>query len=154
MHKSQQNQTYKNGVRISDELASLIIDSITELGGVVHSGFVPHGVFAKVLQNLKLSKTTVSKNWFLYVNFGKDFPRPKLGPVKFAHSKLSSEDLDYIRDLLAINPTIYRKEITDLLLQNTNSSFNSVSLSTIAPNVKYHLCAETSGRPWTRKKND
>ena len=152
MHTSRQNRTYKNGVRISNELSSLIIDSITELGGVVHSGFVPRGVFAKVSRNLKLSKTTVSKNWYLFVNFGNNFPKPKPGRVRFAHSKLSTEDLDYIRDLIVINPTIYRKEIRDLLLQNTNSAFNSVLLTTIAHTVRYRLSAKTSGKPWTPKK--
>ena len=124
MHTSKLNRSYKNGVRILNELSSLIIDSISELGGVVHSGYVPRGVFAQVSCTLKLSKTTVSKKWYLVVNFGTDFPKPKPGRQRFAASKLSTEDLDYIRDLTVINPTIYRKEIRELLLQNTNSFFD------------------------------
>ena len=88
--------------------------------------------------------------WFLFVTHGYDAPKPKPGPRVNSSRILSEEDVDYVRQLVSINPTIYRSEIRDLLLENTNSAFNDISLSTVKRTVRHRLSADA--KPWTRKK--
>ena len=51
---------------------------------------------------------------------------------------LSSEDEEYIRDLVLLKPTLYKREIRESVLGNTNSHYPSLSWDTIARTV--HAC--------------
>ena len=62
--------------------------------------------------------------------------------------KLSEEDTDYIKQLVSLQPTIHKREIRDLLLQNTNSNFTDISVSTIQTTVQSRI----SGVQFTWKK--
>ena len=147
--KSSLNRTYERGKRISPELFALIIDSIVELGGDPLTGIIPHGVISSVSKKLKLAHITVKGKWNLFVEYGHDIPTPKPGPPRNLHTLLSDEDVDYIRDIVSIKLTIYHREIRQLLVENTNSVFTNVSLSTIKCTVCHQLSID---KPWTRKK--
>ena len=147
--KSSLNRTYERGKRISPELFALIINSIVELGGDPLTGIIPHGVISSVSKKLKVAHITVKGKWNLFVEYGYDIPKPKPGPPPNIPTLLSDEDVDYIRDIVSIKPTIYHREIRQLLVENTNSTFTNVSLSTIKHAVCHRLSID---KPWTRKK--
>ena len=147
--KSSLNRTYKRGKRISPELFALIIDSIVELGGDPLTGIIPRGVISSVSKKLKVAHITVKGKWNLFIEYGYDIPTRKPGPPPNIHTLLSDEDVDYIRDIVSIKPTIYRREIRQLLVENTNSAFTNVSLSTIKCTICHRLSID---KPWTRKK--
>ena len=52
---------------------------------------------------------------------------------------LSSEDEEYIRDLVLLKPTLYKREIRELVLENTNSHYPSLSWDTIARTLHTHI---------------
>ena len=137
--KSSLNRTYERGKRVPPELFALIIDSIVELGGDPLTGIIPRGVIRSVSKKLKLAHITVKGKWNLFVEYGYNIPTPKPGPPPNIHSLLSDEDVDYIRDIVSIKPTIYHREIRQLLVENTNSAFANVFLSTIKRTVRHRL---------------
>ena len=136
-HKTpNRKRTYVNGKPLSLELRSLIIDKIRNNGGDEETAKVPYGTFAIVASELNLHKTTVSKTWRNYLLNGTlETLRPMAGPPRI----LSNEDVEYIRELVLLKPTLYKCEIRDLVLQNTNSHYPNLSNDTLYRTVRTRI---------------
>ena len=52
---------------------------------------------------------------------------------------LSEEDHQFIKQLVLLDPTIYKTEIRDKIYQYSNSPPPSISISTISRTVRYRL---------------
>ena len=61
---------------------------------------------------------------------------------------LSNEDVEYIRELVLLKPTLYKREIRDLVLQNTNSHYPNLSNDTVYRTV----CTRISCVKFTNKR--
>ena len=132
---SAQNREYVNGTSLTPDVRQLIVDKITECGGCVKTGKVPRGVFSQVAIDLCLSNPVVSRIWKYYFVTGtvvniRYRPQDRL---------LSSEDEEYIRDLVQMTPTLYKKEIREHVLNNTNSPITDISVGTIYRTVHHRL---------------
>ena len=55
---------------------------------------------------------------------------------------LSPEDEEYIRQLVLMKPTLYKREIQDLLLQNKNSDISQISMTTIFDTVHHRISSK------------
>ena len=106
------------GATLCNELRLLIVDKIKTFGYCKEMCKPKRGAFAAVAHDLHLSKMTVSKIWNLYALSDSIVPcKAKPGPQR----KLSNEDTLYIKQLVLLKPTIYRREIRYHLLENTKS---------------------------------
>ena len=133
---SSRHRTYVKGSPLSADLRQLIIDKLISSGAVKETNFVPRGVLSIVAKDLQLHQTTVKNIWTLFCTTGAlDVQKCIRGPQR----KLSDEDVDYIRLLVELKPTLYKKEIRQLLLENTNSTFTDVSLSLVKNTVRTRL---------------
>ena len=65
--------------------------------------------------------------------------------------KISDEDQEYIKMLVSSNPTIYRHEVHNLLVENSNTlhDCSDVSLTTIKKTIQFRM---ENDKNWTRKK--
>lgn len=59
--KNQYGRSYVNGKALSDDLASLVVADICEMGGNIETKYVPIGVRTEVAYKYKLCKDTVNK---------------------------------------------------------------------------------------------
>ena len=143
-------RTYVNGKPLSLELRSLVIDKIKKNGGNEETATVPYGTFATVASDLNLHKTTVSKTWRNYLLNGTlETVRPTAGP----HRLLSSEDVEYIRQLVLLKPTLYKREIRDLVLENTNSHYPNLSTDTVFRTVRTRISSVKFTNKRTQRSN-
>ena len=130
--KSCLNRNYTWGKSLSLELWTLIIDKVKESRGSIETGKVPYGALATVAKSLNLYRSTVSKMWKHFLIHGTvETYRGNCGHERI----LTSEDVEYIRQLILLKPTLYQREIRELVLQNTNHIYPSLSLSTIQNTV-------------------
>ena len=112
--------------------------------GTSLKGIFSKVVFSKVANDLCLSNPTVARIWKYYTankTVIKSDNRPK-------DHLLSPEDEEYIRDLVLMKPTLYKKEIREFVLHNTNTPITDVSLATIYRTVRHRI----SGKQFTMKK--
>ena len=101
-------RSYDNGKPLALELKKLVVDKVQFYGGSIHTGNIPRGTFAKVSRDLCLHKTTMSKTWNKFLlNGTHEIVRSRPGKQRI----LSSEDVEYIRDLVMLKPTLYKREI-------------------------------------------
>ena len=114
------------------------------------TGRVPRGVFNKVADDLNLSNPSVSRIWKYFVA-NNSLVRMDKQPVK---RLLSQEDEDYVRDLVQMKPTLYKKEICDLVLRNTNTPITDISLSTIYRTVCHRICSIQFTMKKTQRSNE
>ena len=143
-------RTYVNGKALSLELRSLVIDKIKKNGGNEETATVPYGTFAIVASDLNLHKTTVSKTWRNYLLNGTlETVRPTAGPPQI----LSSEDVEYICDLVLLKPTLYKCEIRDLVLENTNSHYPNLSTDTVFRTVRTRISSIKFTNKRTQRSN-
>ena len=143
-------RTYVNGKSLSLELRSLVIDKIKKNGGNEETATVPYGTFAIVASDLNLHKTTVSKTWRNYLLNGTlETVRPRAGPPRI----LSNEDVEYIRDLVLLKPTLYKREIRDLVLENSNSHYPSLSNDTVYRTVRTRISSIKFTNKRTQRSN-
>ena len=147
---SKRNRQYQNGTALSQDLRQLIVDKVKEHGGCVATGRVPRGVFNKVADDLNLSNPSVSRIWKYFVA-NNSLVRMDKQPVK---RLLSQEDEDYIRDLVQMKPTLYKKEIRHLVLRNTNTPITDISLSTIYRTVRHRICSIQFTMKKTQRSNE
>ena len=141
---SSRNRQYTSGTALSPDIRRIVISKITESGGSLETGVIPRGVLMKVANEMSLSHCSVSRIWKNYVLNGTVTNynhKPK------AHL-LSPEDEEYIRQLVLMKPTFYKKEIRELVLENTNSPITDVSMTTIFRTVRQRI----SGKVFTMKK--
>ena len=141
---SLRHREYVPGTSITPELRRLIIDKVKQLGGSVDTGKVPRGVFNKVANDLCVSNPSVSRIWKYYAATNT--------VIKIGHKPkdriLSREDEEYIRDLVLMKPTLYKKEIREFVLTNTNTPIQNLSLATIFKTVRHRI----SSKQFTMKK--
>ena len=143
-------RSYDNGKPLPLALKKLVIDKVEFYGGSIHTGKVPRGTFAKISRDLSLHKTTVSKTWNKFLlNGTHEIVHSKPGKERI----LSSEDVEYIRDLIMLKPTLYKREIRELVLQNTNSYYPSLSRDTIARTVRTHISCVKFTSKRTQRSN-
>ena len=143
-------RNYDNGKPLSLELKKLVVDKIEVYGISIDTGKVPHGTFAKVAKDLCLHKTTVSKTWNKFLlNGTHEIVRSKPSNQRI----LSSEDMEYIRDLVMLKPTLYKCEIRELVLENTNSYYPSLSWDTIARTVRTRISCVKFTKKHTQRSN-
>ena len=141
---STRERTYSNGKSLSEDLRTLIIDKLQNLGASHVTGKIPCGVVTIVAKDLKLSNTVVSKIWKYYVvNKTVVVTRNRI-----RNRILSEEDEDYIRQLVLMKPTLYKREIRQLVLQNTNTRIPHLSMTTVFDTVRHRI----SGKQFTIKK--
>ena len=95
-------------------------------------------------------KTTGSKTWNKFLlNGTHEIVQSKPGKQWI----LSSEDVEYIRDLVMLKPTLYKHEIRELVLQNTNSYYPSLSRDTIARTVRTCISCVKFTNKCTQRSN-
>ena len=143
-------RSYDNGKPLALELKKLVVDKVQFYGGSIHNGKVPRGTFAKVSRDLCLHKTTVSKTWNKFLlNGTHEIVRSKPGKQRI----LPSEDVEYIHDLVMLKPTLYKHEIRELVLQNTNLYYPSLSRDTIARTVRTRISCVKFTNKGTQRSN-
>ena len=147
---SKRNREFVNGTSLTPDVKQLILDKITECGGCLKTGKVPRGVFSQVAIELCLSNPVVSRIWKHYVLTG------SVDHIRYRPQErlLSSEDEEYIRDLVQITPTLYKKEIRELVLNNTNSPITDISVGTIYRTVRHRLCGKQMTMKKTQRSNE
>ena len=138
-------RSYDNGKPLPLALKKLVIDKVE-----FYTGKVPHGTFAKISRDLSLHKTTVSKTWNKFLlNGTHEIVCSKPGKEWI----LSSEDVEYIHDLIMLKPTLYKCEIRELVLQNTNLYYPSLSRDTIARTVRTRISCGKFTSKCTQRSN-
>ena len=142
---SSRNRTFSNGVAVGEELRHLIIDKLLILTASSSEGKLLRGSFSFVAKDLHLSNPTVSKVWRYYIL------NKTVVPTWFHQGCriLSQEDEEYIRQLVLMKSTLYKKEIRHFLLQNTNTPIQHVSMTTIFDTVWHRI----SSKQFTYKKS-
>ena len=133
MNVSNGNCSYVNGQALSKDMRSLIIDKMKRSCVSHYAVFVRRGVMVAVARELGVDKSSVSRIWKKYCLTSTHEDSRNNRPSR--PRKLDDEDVDYIRQLVLMKPTIYKSEIRDLVLENTNSPDLSVSLSTVTKTV-------------------
>ena len=135
---------------MSLELKKLVVDKIEVYGSSIDTGKVPFGTFAKIAKDLYLHKTTVRKTWNKFLlNGTHEIVQSKPGNQWI----FSSEDVEYIHDLVMLKPTLYKCEIRELVLENTNSYYPSLSWDTIARNVRTRISCVKFTNKCTQRSN-
>ena len=146
MNVSNGNHSYVNGQALSKDMCSLIIDKMKHSCISHDTVFDRRGVMVAVAHELGVDKSSVSRIWKKYCLTGTHEDSHNNRPSR--PRKLDDKDVDYIRQLVLMKPTIYKSEIWDLVLENTNSPDLSVSLSTVTKTVIERI----SDKRFTQKK--
>ena len=146
---SSQNRTFTNGVALSDDIHRIVIDKLLFRGASTATRKIPRGLVMVVAKELQLSNPTISKIWkYFVINNCVSLTRFRQGP-----RILSPEDEEYIRQLILMKPTLYKREICDLLLQNRNSDIRQVSMTTIFDTVCYRISSKQFTYKRTQRSN-
>ncbi len=145
---NKQGRFYDSGAPLSNDLRELIVADIKEKGGNSQTGRIPYGVIGSVAKKYRVCPETVSKIWKRFVE--NQNVEPSKRGVKTGQGRLlTSEDEQYVEQLLHLNPTMYQKEIKKNLLEYSNNpELTAISIPTISRTIRTRL----SGGKWSRKK--
>ena len=147
---SKKNRTYYSGVTTSTEIRQLVVDKLISYGASYSTGRVPYGVLSKVAEDLFLSSMTVKRVWNYYIVNSTVQPFcAKPGP----NHKLTDEDVDYVHQLVIFKPSLYKKEIRELILENSNTNYDSLSVSTIQKTVRERISSIKFTHKQTQRSN-
>ena len=147
---SKKKRTYYSGITTSTEIRQLVVDKLISYGASCSTGRVPYGVLSKVAKDLFLSSMTVKRVWNYYiVNSTVEPFRAKPGP----NQKLTDEDVDYVCQLVIFKPSLYKKEIRELILENSNSNYDSLSVSTVQKTVRERISSIKFTHKRTQRSN-
>lgn len=142
-------RTFNVGCPLGNDYRFAIVQALMSHGSNTSSGAVPRGTYVKVSKQFLVTPATVRNIWYLYVQHGTVSPIKK-GRPPGSGLKLTEEDTVYVKQLVTLTPTIYRSEIRDKLVENSNNISNAseISISTICRTVRHRL----SDKVWTRKR--
>ena len=141
------DRVYKKGVGILYDLKQLIVSFLIQNGANTTTSRIPRGIAPVCARVYKVTKPTIFNIWRKYCFNGSldELPHHANG----IHRRLlSQEDHDFIKQLLVLDPTLYKSEIRDKLYEYSNSPPASVSISTLSRTVRYRLGL----LKWTRKR--
>ena len=140
------NRTYQSGKQMSDELRELVVNCLLNGGADITTRTVPRGLITLCSRTYQLTKPTVSTIWKQYFFNG----HAGSGTIATQRRprKLSDEDHLFIKQLVTLDPTIYKYEIREKLFEYSNTPPQAISIPTLSRTVRYRLGL----LPWTRKK--
>ncbi|XP_069109704.1 uncharacterized protein [Argopecten irradians] len=106
--KNKYGREYHNGTGISQDLRSLIIQEIIELGGNSQSGNVPRGIYVKVANTFRVDEKSVRTFWKKYISEGSmsETARHKAG-----NPKLNGADVQLVSFLKRNTPSVTGNKI-------------------------------------------
>ena len=123
---------WKRGVSISYDLKQLVIQFLLDNGANPTTSSIPCGVLPVCTNTYKIAKPTVYRLWKRYCFTGQlDTPKR----INQNKRLLSEEDHQFIKQLVLLDPTIYKTEIRDKIYQYSNSPPPSLSISTVSRTV-------------------
>ena len=123
---------WKRGVSISYDLKQLVIQFLLDNGANPTMSSIPCGVLPVCTNTYKIAKPTVYCLWKRYCFTGQlDTPKR----INQNKRLLSEEDHQFIKQLVLLDPTIYKTEIRDKIYQYSNSPPPSLSISTVSRTV-------------------
>ncbi len=114
-HKNIYGRSYNRSVSISEDYRMSIVNTIEELGGDKTSMVVPHGTFAKVARQFKVTKPSVKNFWEEYCYTGTCQPMKRGRPMGSGR-KLTEDDVYLIKEFKEKQPSLMTKEVRDKLL--------------------------------------
>ena len=102
------NRIWKRGVSISYDLKQLVIQFLLDNGANPTTSSIPRGLLPVCTKMYKIAKPTVYRLWKRYC-----FTGQLDTPVRINQNKrlLSEEDHQFIKQLVLLDPTIYKTEI-------------------------------------------
>ena len=145
MQVNSQGRSYRQGVGLSRDMKSLIIDELYRRGGDRLTQFVPVGSYTPVSNAIKVSLKRVKKVWLQYCNHY-TLEGKKAGGDR--RSKLKSEDLELIELMKKYKGSVSLKEIYSIMEELGNIQ-GDISISSISRALKSRM---ESGKTYTRKK--
>ena len=125
------NRVWQRGVSISYDLKQLVIQFLLDNGANPTKTAIPPGLLPVCMRTYKVAKPTVYHLWKRFCFTGQlDTPR------RIPQNKrlLSEEDHQFVKQLVLLDPTIYKTEIQDKIYQYSNSPPPSMSISTLSSN--------------------
>ena len=128
------NRIWKRGVSISYDLKQLVIQFLLDNGANPTTCSIPRGLLLVCMRTYKIAKPTVYHLWKRYCFTGQ-LDTPERIQVNQNKRLLSEEDHQFIKQLVLLDPTIYKTEIQDKIYQYSNSPPPSLSISTISRTV-------------------
>lgn len=142
---------YDKGHSIHNDLRNLIICEIQELGGDKSSQKVKYGTYSEVSRKFKVSVNSVKNIWLHYCTNDTVSPIKPRGRKNGECRKICAEDRTFIKQLVELRSTFYKRELLTELMKYSNviSERNPVSLSTIFREVRHRITPDTQ---WTYKK--
>ena len=140
------NRIWKRGVSISYDLKQLVIQFLLDNRANPTMCSIPRGLLPVCTRTYKIAKPTVYHLWKRYCFTGQ-LDTPERIQVNQNKRLLSEEDHQFIKQLVLLDPTIYKTEIRDKIYQYSNSPPPSLSISTISRTVQHRLGI----LKWTRK---
>lgn len=135
LKKNIRGRIYQNGIGLSVDLRSLLIQELIENGSNNVTGKVPRGVFSRVARKFKVRVKTVCKIWKRYVQEGTYTPQMR---HKKGRPKLTEPDKELIELLKRETPSISGKELQGNLKKYSPVS-GDVSLSTVNRSISRDL---------------
>ena len=111
--------TWTRGVNISYNLKQLVVVFLLENGANPTTSKIPCGFLLVCSRTYKITKPTVYCLWRNYCSTGKLDTLPKR--INLSQRLLSDEDHQSIKQLILLDPTIYKSEIRDKIYQNSNT---------------------------------
>ncbi|CAB3986695.1 Ankyrin repeat domain-containing 34B [Paramuricea clavata] len=137
-------RSYRNGMALSDDMRSLIIDEIVKEGGDRVAGYMPV-TYTEIARRLSVSRQSVKKIWQQFCESNDISVKSRGG----SHNcKLTPDDLELIETLKTAQGSISLSEICEIL-QEGNDGQDIVSISAISRAIKSNLL---SGKKYSRKK--
>ena len=135
-------RSYRNGVALSDDMRTWVIDEIIKEGGDRTTGYIPV-TYSDIAKRINISRQTVKKIWQKFCD-SNEISKNSCGGSR--NSKLNAEDLELIETLKIAQGSISLNEIYDIM-QEVGAS--NTSISTISRAIKSKLL---SGEKYSRKK--
>ena len=135
-------RSYRNGVALSDDMRTWVIDEIIKEGGDRTTGYIPV-TYSDIAKRINISRQTVKKIWQKFCE-SNEISKSSCGGSR--NSKLNAEDLELIETLRIAQGSISLNEIYDIM-QEVGAS--NTSISTISRAIKSKLL---SGEKYSRKK--
>ena len=139
------NRVWQRGVSISYDLKQLVIQFLLDNRANPTTTAIPRGLLPVCTRTYKVAKPTVYRLWKRYCFTGQ-LDTPKRIPQN--KRLLSEEDHQFVKQLVLLDPTIYKTEIQDKIYQYSNSPPPSISISTLSRTVRHRLGV----LKWTRKR--
>ena len=104
------NRIWKRGVSISYDLKQLVIQFLLDNGANPTMCSIPCGLLPVCMRTYKIAKPTVYHLWKRYCFTGQ-LDTPERIQVNQNNRLLSEEDHQFIKQLVLLDPTIYKTEI-------------------------------------------